>query len=621
MITEMDNLHNADGENNSNYSSTNDSSTESYKTDESNNSQEKKNEISLKDYDTFSFDVLIDEAKNLLSKHDVQDIKEHFNLIRDAFKSKLEKEEAAKKKAFLEDGGNEIDFRYETSYREKFNIVYNDYKNQLSIHHKQNEKKEDENLTERLGIIDELKSLYQEQSDSSSGMFKKFRELKTRWHNAGRIPAKNAENIFKNYFFHLDNFYTYLDMNKELQTLDYAHNLEVRYSIIKRAEELINEPNVQKALNELQYLHRLWKEEAVPVQEDLREPTWLHFKELTNKIHDRKGELNEKIKIEQKENLENKIEIIAKIKAINEGVAEKSHGEWQKAITEINSLREKFIGLGRVPKENNADTWDAFKKATREFNHIKNDFYKSLKSDQQVNLEKKTALLEIAKKHAESTDWNNSVTVIKKIQNDWKNIGHVPRKNSDKIWKEFKDTCNKFFDRYKKRHEQDNEKLEQNFEQKTSLLENFKSSEISQDKEQALQELQKFKNEWTSLGKVPSDKLAINQEFNSLYNSKVAELNLSKAELNDFELQTFVNKIKANGNGGQLDDEIRKTRKAIEELERDINQLDNNVNFFSNANKDSPLLKDVFKQIDEKRKKLTEEEIKLKTLFNIDLND
>lgn len=620
MNTEMDNLHDADGENNSKNSSAKDLNTESYKTDESNN-QEEKNEISLKDYDTFSFDVLIDEAKNLLSKHDVQDIREHFNQIRDAFKSKLENEEAAKKKAFLEDGGNEIDFRYETSYREKFNIVYNDYKNQLSIHHKQNEKKEDDNLKERLAIIDELKSLYQEQSDSTSGMFKKFRELKTRWHNAGRIPAKNAENIFKNYFFHLDNFYTYLDMNKELQTLDYAHNLEVRYSIIKRAEELINEPNVQKALNELQYLHRLWKEEAVPVQEDLREPTWLQFKELTNKIHDRKGELNERIKQEQKDNLEKKVEIISKIKTITESVANKSHSEWQKAITEINTLRENFIGLGRVPKEKNAETWDAFKKVTREFNHIKNDFYKSLKSDQQINLEKKTALLEIAKQHADSTDWNNSVAVIKKIQNDWKNIGHVPRKNSDKIWKEFKETCNKFFDRYKKRHEQDNEKLEQNFEQKASLLERFKTTEITEDKDQALEELQKFKNEWTALGKVPSDKLAINQEFNTLYNSKISGLNLSKAELNDYELQSFVNKVKANGNGSLLDEEIRKTRKTIEELEKDINQLDNNVNFFSNADKNSPLLKDVFKQIDEKRKKLVEEEIKLKTLFNIDLND
>ena len=620
MNTEMDNLHNADGENNSNESTKNDLNTESYKTNESNN-QEESNEITLKDYDTFSFDVLIDEAKNLLSKHDVQDIREHFNQIRDAFKNKLEKEEAEKKKAFLEDGGNEIDFRYETSYREKFNVVYNDYKNQLSIHHKQNEKKEDENLAERLAIIDELKSLYQEQNDSSSSMFKKFRELKTRWHNAGRIPAKNAENIFKNYFFHLDNFYTYLDMNKELQTLDYAHNLEVRYSIIKRAEELINEPNVQKALNELQYLHRLWKEEAVPVQEDLREPTWLHFKELTNKIHDRKGELNEKIKQEQKDNLEKKNEIISKIKSINESVANKSHSEWQKAITEINTLRESFIGLGRVPKDKNAETWDAFKKETREFNHIKNDFYKSLKSDQQINLEKKTALLEIAKEHAESTDWNNSVAVIKKIQNDWKNIGHVPRKNSDKIWKEFKETCNKFFDRYKKRHEQDNEKLEQNFEQKTSFLDKFKAAQISEDKDQALKELQNFKSEWNTLGKVPSDKLAINQEFNSLYNSKISDLNLSKAELNDYELQSLVNKVKANGNSSMLDDEIRKTRKNIEELEKDINQLDNNVNFFSNANKDSPLLRDVFKQIDEKRKKLTEEEIKLKTLFNIDLND
>jgi len=620
MNTEMDNLHNADGENNSNESSKNDLNTESYKTNESNN-QEESNEITLKDYDTFSFDVLIDEAKNLLSKHDVQDIREHFNQIRDAFKNKLEKDEAEKKKAFLEDGGNEIDFRYETSYREKFNVVYNDYKNQLSIHHKQNEKKEDENLTERLAIIDELKSLYQEQNDSSSSMFKKFRELKTRWHNAGRIPAKNAENIFKNYFFHLDNFYTYLDMNKELQTLDYAHNLEVRYSIIKRAEELINEPNVQKALNELQYLHRLWKEEAVPVQEDLREPTWLHFKELTNKIHDRKGELNEKIKQEQKDNLEKKNEIISKIKSINESVANKSHSEWQKAITEINTLRENFIGLGRVPKDKNAETWDAFKKETRQFNHIKNDFYKSLKSDQQINLEKKTALLEIAKQHAESTDWNNSVAVIKKIQNDWKNIGHVPRKNSDKIWKEFKDTCNKFFDRYKKRHEQDNEKLEQNFEQKTSFLDKFKAVQISEDKDQALKELQNFKSEWNTLGKVPSDKLAINQEFNTLYNSKLSDLNLSKAELNDYELQSLVNKVKTNGNSSMLDDEIRKTRKNIEELEKDINQLDNNVNFFSNANKDSPLLRDVFKQIDEKRKKLTEEEIKLKRLFSIDLND
>ena len=619
MNTEMDNLQNADGEQLPKPATTNDSNTESYKTEELTN-QEKISDISFKDYETFSFDVLINEAKNLLSKYDVQEIREHFNQIRDAFKTKLEEDEAAKKEAFLSEGGDELDFKYETSFRAKFNAVYNDFKNQLAVFHKENEKKESDNLKERLEIIDELKALYQEPSDSSAAMFKKFRELKTRWHNAGRIPSKNAENVFKNYFFHLDNFYTYLDMNKELQTLDYAHNLEVRQSIIKRAEELIGEQNVQKALNELQYLHRLWKEEAVPVQEDLREPTWQKFKELTNKIHDRKGELNEKIKQEQKDNLEKKNQIIVRIKEISEQATTKSHGDWQKAISEINSLRENFITIGRVPKDKNSATWEAFKEVTRQFNHIKNDFYKNLKSEQQLNLEKKLALLEIAKQHTESTDWNASVQVIKKIQNDWKKIGHVPRKNSDKIWKEFKDTCNQFFDRYKKRHEQANQKLELNFEKKQAFLNDFKNQTISENKDEALKQLEEIQHNWTSLGKVPSEKISINQEFTDVYHKKLDALNLSKNELNDYKLKSFVNKVKSGNNGNLLDDEIRKTRKIIEDLEKEINQLDNNVHFFSNANENNPLLKDVYKQIDDKRKKLIEAEIKLKTLFNIDFN-
>ncbi len=619
MNTEMDNLQNADGEQLPKPATTNDSNTESYKTVELTN-QEKISDISFKDYEKFSFDVLINEAKNLLSKYDVQEIREHFNQIRDAFKAKLEEDEAAKKEAFLSEGGDELDFKYETSFRAKFNAVYNDFKNQLAVFHKENEKKESDNLKERLEIIDELKALYQEPSDSSAAMFKKFRELKTRWHNAGRIPSKNAENVFKNYFFHLDNFYTYLDMNKELQTLDYAHNLEVRQSIIKRAEELIGEQNVQKALNELQYLHRLWKEEAVPVQEDLREPTWQKFKELTNKIHDRKGELNEKIKQEQKDNLEKKNQIIARIKEISEQATTKSHGDWQKAISEINSLRENFITIGRVPKDKNSATWEAFKEVTRQFNHIKNDFYKNLKSEQQLNLEKKLALLEIAKQHTESTDWNASVQVIKKIQNDWKKIGHVPRKNSDKIWKEFKDTCNQFFDRYKKRHEQANQKLELNFEKKQAFLNDFKNQTISENKDEALKQLEEIQHNWTSLGKVPSEKISINQEFTDVYHKKLDALNLSKNELNDYKLKSFVNKVKSGNNGNLLDDEIRKTRKIIEDLEKEINQLDNNVHFFSNANENNPLLKDVYKQIDDKRKKLIEAEIKLKTLFNIDFN-
>lgn len=616
MSIEMDNLHSADGQNLANNTS-NDLNNESYKLSENNDTKQEA-VIERKDYNSFGFDVLIDEAKNLLNKYPVNQVRNHIEQIKEVFRQKIENDENQKKEAFLADGGDVLDFRYENSYRSKFSLVYNDYKNQLSIYHKENEKQEKENLVERLSIVDELKALYTEQNESNTQMFKSFRDLKTRWHNAGRIPASNAENVFKNYFFHLDNFYKYLDMNKELQALDYQHNLEVRYSIIKRAEELVEEENVQKALNELQYLHRLWKEEAVPVIEEKREETWQQFKAITNKIHDRKSVLNERLKKEQIANYEKKIEIINRIKEISEAAAKKSHSEWQKAIKDINDLRDAFLTIGRVPKDKNNKTWDAFKEATREFNHIKNDFYKTLKNDQQDNLKKKLALLEIAKEHKDSRDWNNSVKVIKKIQNDWKNIGHVPRKNSDKIWKEFKDTCNQFFDRYKNRQNEYNEEFEQNLVEKTELLKEFKEILIPENKEEALSLLTNFNAKWNKIGKLPNNKAEINQEYSKLYNEKLKSLQLSQNQIQDYKLQAFVDQIVANRDNRLLDDEIRKTKKVIEDLEKEINQLDNNVSFFANANANSPLLKDVYKQIDEKRTKLTNAEVKLRTLYSVE---
>ena len=613
MSTEMDNLQSADGQN----FSTTDQNIESYKSDE-NSESKNENAIEFKDYESFNFDVLIDEAKNLINKYPVYQIKSHIEQIKEVFRNKLEQEEADKKDAFIAEGGDPLDFKFESNYRNKFNVVYNDYKNQLSTYLKENEKKEKENLTERLAIIDELKALYTEQNESNAQMFKTFRDLKTRWHNAGRIPASKAENIFKNYFFHLDNFYKYLDLNKELQELDYQHNLEVRYSIIKRAEELVKEDNVQKALNELQYLHRLWKEEAVPVIEEKREETWLQFKDLTNQIHDRKSQLNEKLKKDQVLNFEKKQEIIQKIQEIVNRSANISHNEWQKAIKKVDELRNEFLIIGRVPKDKSGKTWDAFKNVTREFNHIKNDFYKSLKHVQQDNLNKKLALLEIAKQHKESKDWNNSVRVIKKIQNDWKDIGHVPRKYSDKIWKEFKETCNYFFDRYKNRGNEANEKFEENYADKVEFLKNFRELEFPEDKNESLNILNFLNNKWNEIGKVPADRIDINKEFTKLYNEQLKALNLSEYEIEDFKLKTFIEQIVAKKDRKLLDEEIRKTRKSIEELEKEINQLDNNISFFGNSGNDNPLLKDVYKQIEEKRAKLTEAEIRLKALFNVE---
>lgn len=496
--------------------------------------KDKEEEIPLKNYDELPIAVLIGEAKSLLNNHPAHKLREHFGQIRDAARRIFEEEEEAKKEAFLEDGGNEIDFQYSHPQRGEFHKIYGDYKGQLNTYYKEREKEQEKNLQERLEITDQLKALYTEPNDSNSDIFKKYRELKERWHNAGFVPRAEARNVFRNYYHHLNNFYKYLDLNKELRELDYGHNLEVRKSIISRAEQLVKEKNLQKALNELQYLHRLWKENAVPVAEEFREPTWQRFKELTNEIHDRKTELNEKQKAIEEENLLKKRKLLEEMAALSEDADKKEHRQWQKGIKRLNQLRKEFIAVGRVPREFNQKLWDEFKEKSRAFNHKKNDFYKRLKSEQQKNLEEKQKLLEIAKEHRDSNDWNESVQVMKRIQADWKKIGHVPRKYSDQIWKDFKEACNHFFDNYKARREGGNQNYEENLSKKEALLAELQDFKLSEDAQADLNKINEYNIEWNSIGKVPASKMDINKDFNKKINELIKSLGLSQPEIQDF---------------------------------------------------------------------------------------
>lgn len=599
-----------------------DEKIEDYKHEDSEESQEveeDEHQIPFKNYEELPLAVLIGEAKELLKNHQARMLREHFNQIRETVKRLLEEDEAAKKEAFVEEGGNPIDFQYDNPAKREFNKIFSDYKNQLDLYYKGQEKLQQENLKVRLQIIEDLKSLYQDSTEETSNIFTKFRKIKTLWHNAGPIPRAQSGNIFKTYFHHLDNFYKYLDMNKELREMDYAHNLEVRESIIKRAEELLTEDNVQKALNELQYLHKLWKEEAVPVAEEMREPTWQKFKELTLKIHERKTELSEKIREEQEENYRKKREVLDQIIEIYTNADKKSHGEWQSGIKKLNKLREDFISIGRVPRESNQKLWNEFKQYTREFNHKKNEFYKSLKTEQQENLSKKEELLRIAREHAESNDWDKSVQIIKKIQSDWKKIGHVPRRQSDKIWKDFKDACNKFFDNYKARSSRVSHEFENNLEQKEALLSELKEFKPSGDRQSDMNAINDFNIRWSSIGKVPAARMSINSEFNKALSSLISSSGLSEDKIKEFKMSALFDKIKSDQDSQMLDDEIRRTKKLIEDIEKEVNQLETNIGFFSNEN--SPLLKNVHKQIEEKRNRLSEAEFKLKKLHRINFEE
>lgn len=529
-----------------------------------------------------SLGEILNQLEIIVNKEDAGTFAKQFNSLKQEAQEHIQNETEERKETFLQDGNTEEDFSWEHPQQAKLSGLNSIFREKYDIFRQKIEQEQQENKQVRIEIIEKLKNLYTH-STADTNLFKGIREIKEAWANAGQV-AKNDFKILNNdYFHHLNQFYQLLDYNKEYLEQEYSHNLEKRRQIIARAKELETEPLVQKALNELQYLHKLWKEEAEPVAEEFRETTWQEFRDISNKVHERKSEFFQNIENERKTNLKRKNDIIAEIQNFVNTAKDGGHTFWQNAIKRVEVLREEFFNIGGVPKKQSSENWTEFKGILREFNVLKNTFYKNLKGSQISNLEAKLSLIETAKANANSEDWETALPLFKKLQDDWRKIGHVPRNHADKIWKEFGDICNQFFANYREKNNVELDNWKENYKQKKAILQEL----ISIEEENSLEKIQNLKATWDSIGKVPKDKMAINKEFNKVLKEK---LKLNKAEL-------------SNPNENAVD-KARKIRNQIADLQAEITTLENNIGFFSNPNRENPLLRETFSKIDEKKSQI-----------------
>ena len=489
---------------------------------------EKRHEIPFLDYHSMSMENLVGELQKLVKNEKVQAINKHVNAIKLEFDQKFRDFLEEKKEEFIDGGGNEIDFRYNSVTKRQFNEVYKEYREKRDTYYRNLEKSLQSNLENRLAIIEELKSLVNVEEDINT-TYKNFKELQEKWRNAGPVPRNSYNDVWRTYHHHMEIFYDFLHLNRELRDLDFRHNLEEKQKLIARAEALVSEPDLNKAFRELQTLHKVWKEEIGPVAKEIREEVWEKFSTATKAMHARRQEYFASLEEVYEENLVTKNEIIAKIKSVSENVAN-SHKGIQNQIKEIEALREEFFKAGKVPQRVNEETWARFKEAVRKFNKKKNGFYKELKKEQQDNLDKKRALLEIAESLKDSEDMEKATPEMKRIQNEWKKIGHVPRKYSDKIWNEFKAACNHYFDRLHAQKKEDNKEEFANFEAKSELMEKLKAFQLSGDREKDLPKIKTFIADWKKIGHVPYNKRHINSKFNKIIDALFKKLDISKQE-------------------------------------------------------------------------------------------
>lgn len=577
-----------------------------------------KHEIPVLDYDAMSMEALTDELEKLVNNEKVMAIKDHVEGIRKAFSDKYHHFIDEKKEEFLAQNNEEgLDFEYHFPLKNKFDGIYNAYKASKAKHFKQLQNNLEQNFAVRENLIEELKNLIDSGDSSISDMFKKVNDIRERWKNTGAIPRDKYNILWNNYHFHMERFYDIMHLDKEARDLDLKNNLEQKQLIIAKAKELLNEADVMKAFRELQLLHRVWKEEIGPVDREHREAIWNEFSEITKQMHDKREGLYAEARAKESDNLAVKNEIISQIIALgNEKID--SHSGWQAQIQKMEALREAFFKAGKVPAEVTEETWANFKNAVRSFNANKNVFYKDIKHEQNENLNKKLALVEKAKSLQDSSDFAATTPIMKKIQDDWKKIGHVPRKYSDSVWKDFKDACNAYFDRmHEARNAETSEEVEA-FEKKKAFLEELKSFTLTGEHKADLDAIKAHIATWKTFGKVPFNRRHIEGKFNKILDALFEKLSMSKK---DTEMMRFNNRLEQLAEGDDrraLEQEQFFIRKKIDEVQSEIFQLENNIQFISSSSKgENPFIKEVQKSIERHKDDLKLWKEKLQQIKNM----
>ncbi len=550
------------------------------------------------DYSALSREDLLKQYHYLLTEFPVSAIKGHVEAIRKEFEQKSANELTRLRTQFIETGESAETFvpPHDVLSDAMQNAIQK-YRKKRDEERGKQEANKKKNLAEKYAIIEGIKDLVNRQ-ESLHNTFDEFRELQTRWRQIGPVPPNEVHDMWENYHVHVENFYNYIKINKELRDLDLKKNQEIKIELCKKAEQLLMEPSVVKAFKILQKYHDQWRETG-PVPHEKKEELWDRFRQATVRINQKHQEYFDSLKDQLQKNLETKKELCAKVEAIL--VQEfNSPKEWEKSSKSIMELQQLWKTIGFAPKKENQEIYLRFRTACDKFFDNKRDFFKNYKEEQQNNLQLKNELVQQAESLQDSTEWKSTTEELIRIQKKWKETGPIPRKHSDAIWKRFRGACDHFFNRKTEFFSHKDETQQQNLELKEKLIEELKQYEPGKNNEESFKTLQDFQHRWSEIGFVPlKEKDRVNQEFRNLINARFDHLNMDEGNK---ALQKFRNKLENWKTDGIFDERITQERNKIigklKQLENDITLWENNIGFFAKSKNAEALMRDFRNKIE-----------------------
>ena len=556
---------------------------------------------------------LVVMLEELVQNVDIQSIKDKVAAIRLHF-NKLNKEDLDNElDQFLQSGGEAESFQHvEDPIEQRFNTAFGIFKANRAKQNEDLEKQKLENLAKKQAILDELKEIIAS-DDSLKKTYDDFRALQDRWKEIGPVPATENSNLWNNYHFLVEKFFDKVRIGRELRDLDMKKNLDAKIELCEKAEELLDEKSITKAFKALQKLHEDWKEIG-PVPQEKKDEIWERFKAATDKINQIRREHYSKIEEEQGANLEAKKTLCEKAEEL---IAEDytSVNAWQKKSTELSEIFGVWKTVGPASKKDNEEIWQRFRGAMDTFFAKKKAFFATLKDRQTENLERKTQLCIEAEALMDSTEWKNTTEQMKKLQEEWKTIGPVPKRHADKIWKRFRAACDNFFTRKNEHFSGRRTEEETNLAAKKALIEEIKAFELGPNRNENMDALKAFQKRWIEIGYVPMKyKDTINKEYRELIDGYFDMMRKNQNEASTNEFREMMEGWKDDPNAGdRVRKESSKLQIRIQKLREEISVLENNIGFFSNS-KNSELMRAEYEKKINKAKedlKVLEEKLKI----------
>ena len=584
------------------------------------------------EYADFDLAKCVDELEKLVVERNFNIIKQRVGVIRAKALEFLRERRRARQaefeaaKAAAEAAAAEVpegqeapampEFNNEPDELEKrFNTAFQTFKDNKAAFIEELEQQKTKNLELKNNIIEGLKRLLETESNLKV-LNDQVKEFQEQWKAIGPVPQAESTNLWQNYHFYIEKFFDIVRMNREMRMLDYKKNLESKLQICEKAESLLLNDSINQSFNELQELHRQWKEIG-PVPDDKKEEIWERFKTASDQINQRRREHYDKLFAEEQNNYNAKVVLCEQAEELVAKPVEQV-SEYNEISDKLNELFSLWKTLGPAPAKLNDEIWMRFKSILDKFFQQKKEYFQQIKDTQMQNYNQKLNLAIQAEGIADRTDWKQATDEILALQTEWKSIGATPRKYSDQVWKRFRAACDKFFEAKAKFFSTVQGEENENLQKKEELIQKILAYEFGEDRNANLDAMKAYQKEWLEIGFVPrADKDRIYTEYRNAINKRFAELKVSADDMRQNRYQSRINDIMRNPNADKLiDKEKNFLTTKLARLKEDIALWENNLGFFSNSKNAEILTAEFRKKIESAKKEVADLEFKIKMMNN-----